>query len=424
MEEIKLIGLNETIYYDECDNGLKIYMWKSNKVNTFYGTLSVKYGSIYNSFKVNNKIYKLPAGVPHFLEHVKFNESKDSTAHDYYNKMGCDTNAFTTFDYTNYQVFGSENPKDNIIHLLDFVQIDYFTKTIINNEKGIIIEEANMGEDNPYTIMLYHHLNNLFNNYEYKKVITGKKDDIKKIKLEDIKLAFNTFYHPENMFLVVTGNFNPYEIANAVKENQKNKKFDKYNNPERIINKELAKVNKTYEEKNINVTTKKIKIGVKIPKNLFKKFNDLHIRIYLSLLLKANFGSTSDFKDMLLTKELINNMSYMFELFDDYIIIMFTIESEYQEEIIKLFNEKLSNLDIDEKTFIRMKKASIATTILEYEDVELVNSLIQEEILHYNKIIDNLKEEYESINYEDILKFNKLLNLEERSVLILNPLIK
>ena len=422
MEEIKLKGLNETIYYDECDNGLKIYMWKNDLVNTFYGTLSIKYGSLYNNFKINNKVYELPVGVPHFLEHVKFNEDKDSTAHDFFNKMGSDTNAFTTFNYTNYQVFGSDNPKDNIIHLLDFVQNNYFSKKIISNEKGIIIEEANMGEDDPYTVMLYNLLDNLFNNYECSKVITGKKDDIKKIKLEDIKLAFNSFYHPSNMFLVVTGKINPYEIAAAVKENQKKKEFIKYSNPERIIKRESKKVKKAYEERNLNVTNKKISIGIKIPKKLLKEFDDLHIKIYLSLLLKANFGSTSEFKDKLITSELISDMTYIKEFFDDYIAIMFLIDSEYEEEIIKLFKEKLANLEIDEKIFIRMQKASIATTILEYEDVEIVNSRIQSFILDYDKIIDNLKEEYENISYEDILRFNKLLNLDERSILIIKPL--
>ena len=422
MKEIKLKGMDETIYYDVCDNGLKVFMWVNKRVNSFYGTLSVKYGSIHNEFKIGNKTYKMPTGLAHFLEHIKFNEKKDYTAHDYFFKTGCDTNAFTTFNYTNYQVFGSENPKDNIVHLLDFVQNDYFTKKIVNNEKGIIIEEAKMGEDDPYTVMLFKHLDNLFNNYEHKKLITGIKEDIKRITLKDIELVFNNFYHPENMFLVVTGNFNPYEIIEAVKENQNNKKFIEYKNPERVIKKENKKVNKAYEEININVTSRKIKIGIKIPKSNFKGLDDLHIRIFLAILLKSNFGTTSDFKDMLLEKELINNMSYMHEIFDDYAIIMFTIDSVYKEEILRLFNEKLDNLELDEKTFERMKKANIASIILEYEDVEFVNGIIQSEILFYDKIIENLKEIYEKITYEEIMNFKEKINLKERSILILNPL--
>ncbi len=420
MKEINLNGLNETIYYEKLNSGLKVYMWQKRTLNSFYATLSVKYGSIYNEFMINKKTYKLPRGVAHFLEHVKFNEDKDTTAHDYFHKLGSDTNAFTTFNYTNYQVLGSNNVKECVLHLLDFVENDYFTKKIIDNEKGIITEEAKMGEDDPYTVMLFKHLNNIFNSYEHRKLITGNKEDIKSITLDDIKNAYYSFYHPENMFLVITGNFNPYEVIESIKENESKKDFGKYILPKRIIKKENKKVNIKYEEESINISNTKIRIGIKIPISDFKNTDKLHIRLYLNLLLRANFGNTSDFKDMLLSKELINNMGYMMDIFDDYIIIMFTIDSEYKSEIIKLFNEKLDNLTIDEKTFIRMKNANIASLILEFEDVELVNSAIQGEILNYGDIIDNIKPIYENINYKDIVSFNKSLNLKERSIIVFN----
>jgi hypothetical protein len=38
--------INETIYYDECPNGLKIYMWINEKASEYYATLNVRYGSI------------------------------------------------------------------------------------------------------------------------------------------------------------------------------------------------------------------------------------------------------------------------------------------------------------------------------------------------------------------------------------------
>ena len=422
MQEINLKGLNETIYYEKLSNGLKVYMWVKKDINTFYGTLSVKYGSIFNKFQIRDKVYDIPKGVAHFLEHVKFNEGKDKTAHDYFFKMGSDANAFTTFNYTNYQVLGSSNPKDNVLHLVDFVQNDYFTKNIVKNEKGIIVEEAKMGEDDPYTVMLFKHLDNIFYDYPYKDLITGSAKDVKKITLEDIKLVFNNFYHPENMFLVVTGNFNPYEILDALKENQKKKKFPKYLNPERIIPKENKKVRVEYEEVNINVTNKKIKIGLKMPKSDFKGYDDLHIRIIMSLILKANFGVTSDFRDYLLEKEIISNLSYTCDIFDDYVTVMFTIDSDLKEEIIDLFKEKLNNLEIDEKTFMRTKNANIATLILDYEDAEGVNNLIQSEVLSYGDIVPNLKEIYESITYKEVKDFLKHLNPKEQSILVLKPL--
>ncbi len=422
MKEINLKGLNEVIYYDECSNGLKVYMWVNQKVNTFYGTLSIKYGSVYNNFKVNNKTYKLPLGVPHFLEHVKFNEKKDWTAHDYYNKTGCDTNAFTTFKWTNYQVYGTNNPKDNIIHLLDFVQNNYFTKSIIKNEKGIIIEESNMTLDDPYSVLYFSHLNNIFNNYDYKYIITGSEKDIKEITLEDIKLAFESFYHPQNMFLVITGNFNPYELMASIKDNQNNKQFSLFVSPQRIIKKEGSRVNVSYEKREINVTNQKINIGIKIPKSKLKEFDDFEKRLFLNIILKANFGSTSDLKNELLEKELISSLYYSTNIYDDYIVITISIDTDYEEEVLNIINNRLDNLNVDEKTFNRMKKSQIANLITQFEDVEYVNSIIQFEIINYDHIMDDVKSRLESINFHDIKRICESVNFKERCVFVAKPL--
>ena len=421
MKEINLKGLNEIIYYDECNNGLKVYLWVNKKVNSYYGTLSVRYGSIYNSFKVGKKEYNTPYGIAHFLEHIKFNESKDYTAQDYFKESGCDTNAFTTFDYTNYQVFGNTDCAKNICHLLDFVENDYFTKKIVKDEKGIIIEEANSTMDNPYAMMYFNMINNLFRNSSYSKIITGEEKDIKNITYDDIKLVYNTFYHPKNMFLVVTGNFNPYEVMEGIKENEAKKEIKSFIKPSRISKKDSKKVSIKYEEANKNVSTKKIMIGIKIPSNNLKDYDDIHIRLLLNILLNANFGSTSDFREELLNKELINNMGFSYDLIDNYYIVTITIESNYKEEIINLINSKLDNISINEKTFNRKKKCNIAALILDYESVETVNDLLQFEILNYGDVISNYKEIYEKLKYKDILDFIKQVNLKERSILIYNP---
>ena len=421
MEEIKLKGLNEVIYYDKCKNGLKVYLWVNKKVNTFYGTLSVKYGSIYKDFKIGNKVYKTPYGIAHFLEHIKFNEREGVSAQDFYKKTGCDTNAFTTFDYTNYQVFGTSECSKNVCHLLDFVENDYFTKKIVNNEKGIIVEEATSSMDNPYTMMYFNLIKNMFSYSDYSTIITGEKEDVKSITYEDIKLVYNSFYHPENMFLIVTGNFNPYEVMESIKENQDKKEFNKFVKPVRIFKKDNKKVNVKYEEVAKNVSTKKIKVGIKVPVKDLKEFDEIHIRMYLGILLNANFGSTSDFRDELLSKELINNMGYSYEKIDDYYVLSLTIESNYKEEVLKIINDKLDNLSIDEKTFNRKKKCNIASLVLDYENVETVNDLLQFEIINFGDVLDNYKEIYENLKYKELLKFLSTLTLKERSILIYNP---
>ena len=223
------------------------------------------------------------------------------------------------------------------------------------------------------------------------------------------------------MFLIVTGNFNPYELMESIKENENKKEFIKHKKPIRIVKKDSKKVVKKYEELEKNVSTKKIKVGIKLSTNNLKEYNDLYIRLYLNIIFNANFGSTSDFKEELLNKELINNLGYSIELIEDYYIVTITIESNYKEEIIKLINNKLDNLEIDEETFNRKKKCNIASLVLDYEDVETVNDALQFQILNYGDVIDNYREIYEKIKYKDILKFAKLLDLKERSILIYNP---
>ena len=82
----------------------------------------------------------------------------------------------------------------------------------------------------------------------------------------------------------------------------------------------------------------------------------------------------------------------------------------------------MNNIEISETTFERIKKANIASLILEYEDVEFVNNVIQSEILFYGDVIPNLKEIYENINFEDLQKFINCLDFKNKSILILNPL--
>ena len=124
MKEIVLEGLDEKIYEYTTKTGLKIYMWVNEKVNSCLMTLSVKYGSIHTKFKVGKKVYEVPNGVAHFLEHIKFNINENSTAHDEFYKIGGDANAFTTFKWTSYIVFatGNKNEKFSKYNIKDYLK--------------------------------------------------------------------------------------------------------------------------------------------------------------------------------------------------------------------------------------------------------------------------------------------------------------
>ena len=421
MQEIELKGLNEKIYYGTCDNGLPVYMWVNDKVNSVYMTLSVKYGSIDTEFKVKNKTYKVPNGIAHFLEHVKFNEKGGKTANDFFDKLGSDINAFTTFEYTNYQVYSTSHFKDNLDHLLDYVMTPYFTKKLIAKEKGIIIEEAKSGEDNPYNKLYYGMYKDLFHKSKYRNTIVGEIEDIKNIDVDDINLIFDTFYHPKNMMLVITGNFNPYEAMQIVKDNQKNKDFGEYKNPIVIKEKEKESVLTPIEEVRYNVEIPKIKIALKIPRKNFTEKDDRKLLIMLSIILGSNFGDTSDFREELFEKELVTDIWAGRRLIEDYIIITVNIESKYPDEIIKIINDKLEKLELSEELFKRRIKADIATLVLNFDSISAINENIQDDLIIYNKICADIKEIFESITFKENKKVLNEISTKNKSTIIMLP---
>lgn len=421
MEELVLKGLNEKIYVYNTKCGLPIYMWVNEKVSSMYASLSVKYGSIHTKFKIGKKTYEVPDGIAHFLEHIKFNIDEETTAHDEFYKLGGDANAFTTFDYTSYIVFATKNKKENLEELLNFVYNPFFTKKSVAKEKGIIVEEANMGLDDPYSIVFFHTLSNVLQKSKYRNTITGTPEDVNSINLEDVKLVYDAFYHPENMFLTITGNFNPYEMASVVEDNLSKKSFGKYLQPIVIKESEPKKVLEKYKEERINLTYPRVKICCKMDMNKFKDYSILELKILSNLIFNINFGATSDFRDELMEKGLIQGMSVATDIYDDTFVISISVTTNFKEEVIKRIKDKLNDLQISDIDFKRKKNATIATLILDYEDVENVSYRIQDDVLNNGGIVTNLKEILEDETLEDLEELINLYDLDNLQISVFLP---
>ncbi len=421
MEEVKLKGLNETIYTYETKQGLKVYMWVNEKINSMFASLSVRYGSIHTKFKIDKKTYVVPNGIAHFLEHIKFNISEEECAHDRFYKLGGDANAFTTFEYTSYIVFAPKNKKENLKELLNFVYNPYFTEKTVSKEKGIIIEEAKMGLDSPYSVMFYDSMKNILQKSKYRNTITGTPDEVKSIKLDDINLIYDAFYHPKNMFLTITGNFNPYEMASEVENTLSKIEFKEYLKPMVITENEPRKVTKKYIEEEVNVSSPTVKIAIKMDISKFKDYTHLNLKLLTNLILNINFGSTSDFCDELIEKGLVQSLSTTCDIYDGAFVISILAKSSFKEEFIKRVKDKLDNLTISDTDFKRKKNALIATLILDYEDVENVNMKIQDDIIYNDGIVSNLKEIIENIEVTDLTNLIKLIDISNMSINVFKP---
>ena len=421
-KEIKKTG--EIVYYKKLDNGLEIYLLPNHKVKNFYITLSTKFGSLHTDFTYQKKSYKQPKGMAHFLEHLVFNMPDGKSAFDYYAKIGSSINAYTSFDITSYEVFANNKFKKNLSYLLEYVYTPYFNTEMVTAEKEIITEEIKQIGDNPDTELVFGLYHNLFIKDQHQYLISGTIKDVAKISLDDVKTAYEAFYHPENMFLIITGNFKPEEAVAITSETLKDFEFKKYNPPIIKEIKEPFKIKEEFTTKTMPVEKHKVSLGFKIPKNNFKalKLDDLELRIYINLIIGINFGATSLLREELISNGIITtSIDYSLMLTDEYIIINFAASTEYPDYFEKRIKEKFKSIKVTKEEIERKTRNAISNLIMSFDNIEAVNADIQDDILEYGEYITNVADYFKRINAETASKVIEKFNKHLVTVMVLNP---
>ncbi len=424
MEKIKISGVNEELYYHKLNNGLELFVVPNTNQKNYYITYNTKFGSNDTTFKSNNdtSYITVPNGIAHYMEHLMFN-MEDGDAFQFFSKLGASVNAFTTYDLTCYEVYSSTYFKENLNYLLDYVGTPYFNKKMIDNELGIISEEIDMYKNNPNTELTFATYRNVFINDNRRYLISGEKEDIKKITVDDIMNCYNTFYNPNNMFVVITGNVNPYEALAIIEENQKDKKFNNVYFNRKNINEPL-KVKENYFVKEMNVEINKVSVTYKIPKKNFKKLNlsDEELYTYIEVLFDILFGSSSDINEKLLSGKILPNSLNVNKTYTkDHIVVSLMTDSAYTETLINMISETMKNIKVNECDLERKIKVLKSNYILHFDNIESVNNEIQDSIINFNKFVDNNMDIYDSLNINKMNELIKCLKVRSESVLIIKP---
>lgn len=420
MEKITINKINEDIYYEKLDNGLDVYLYTNKNMNNNYVTFTTKYGSVYNEFEDSSgKMKKMPNGIAHFLEHKVFAQKIGPQPEEFYGANGALSNAYTTFKNTTYLFSGVNNLEENIKYLLDFVGNLYLTKENVESEKGIITQEINMCNDRPSDILYDKIRLNTIKNNPFRESIIGTVKEVKSITKEMLEACYHRFYNPSNMFLVVTGNFDKDKILKVIKDNQNSKKFDKvkigkikqYNEPDEIVKeKEIIKC---------NTNIPKMAYSIKIPIKEFD-MNPRKLSIYMFIIFNLLFGDTSLFdeeckRDGIITSTLFYNILDI----GSHFIVSLINNGEKYEELIKRIDERLKNIEFTGEDLERKKKVLISNEIFSYENVEMVNDMIVDNIIFDNKIETDIVGIIRSLNIDELNEIVKKIDFNNKSIVIL-----
>ena len=424
MKKHKLEKMDLDVYQESLDNGMNIYIIPKENVNGFYVTFSTKYGSCQEEwFKENdNELVKVPHGVAHFLEHKVFEQKDGVDPFTFYSERGCDSNANTSNFKTTYLFSGTNNLDECLNYLLDYVQSPYFTDENVLKEKGIIEQEIKMYDDSPYYKLYDGVIYNAFLSHPIKYPIAGTLDSINKITKEDLYVCYNAFYHPSNMFLVVTGNVDPKEIIDLVKLNQSKKKFDKISEIKLKEYVEADSVFCDFKKDYFDVQIPKVSIGYKINKgDIDLNINDF--KIYLSILFNIKFGSTSEFSEELKEEKLITgDMDISIVNTDKHVLITLINESENVDEVIKRINLEIKNLSISEDDFNRKKKIRKSASIFKSDNIYALNNKIMSNIINYGEIIYDEYQKIDELDYNILNEIIAKLNLDNYTIYIIDRL--
>jgi len=422
MKKSSLEKLELELYEETLDNGLRIYVVPKENVNGIYATFSTKFGSIETEFIPNGEknMIKVPLGVAHFLEHKMFEQKDEKDPFTFYSERGCDANANTSNYKTTYLFSGANSFIDNINYLLDYVQDPYFTDENVEKEKGIIEQEIKMYQDDPFYKMYDGIIYNSFIRHPIKYPIAGTVKDVKLTTKEDLYNCYNTFYHPANMFLVITGNVDPKETIELIKINQEKKKFDNFNEIKIKEYDEPNKVEKKLEKINMDIEISKLGIGYKIDcSKINKPIAD--IKSYISLLFDLKLGSTSLINEKLKELNLItHDIDYTIINTDKHILVIVMIETNQVDKVQELIEEELKDLNIKEEDLERKKKVRKSGCIYRSDSIYSINNKIMNNIMNYDKVILDDYKKIDSLNIKDMKKIIKYINLDNKTVYIIN----
>jgi len=360
--------VKEKIYINKLENGLTVMVIPRKDISKKYIIWGTEFGSIDNNFFIDGEEIKMPDGIAHYLEHKLFEQENGKNSLDVLSSLGVDANAYTTNNHTAYLYETTDNFYEALDEFMDYVQSPYFTDENVNKERGIIEQEIMMYDDYPDWKLYMNAIKCMYKDNPINVDVAGSVESIQEIDKDKLYTIYNSFYKPDNMVLVVCGDFEVenilQEIKNRIKENHNKQEIKRIypNEPENIV--------KNIEVAEMNISKPIFLIGYKdnlSQKNLVKK--DLAIECICNIIV----GKSSRLYQRLYKEGLISNeISYNYEYAKQYAHVLLQGTSNNPEKVAREIEKEVEyfiEYGFDDIEFDRIKKKMYGEYVKEYNDI-------------------------------------------------------
>ena len=197
-------------------NGLTVLQYPRPSSMTAQLSIAIKYGS--------NDDSEEQSGKAHFLEHMLVGGSrKRIRIHSEIEKSGGMSDFETSNEHTFciMDVFPEKIAEASKI-LSSLLFETKFEKEKLELERKVILNEIDDSFDDPEDTVDKMLLNSLFETHPVKNPILGSRKSVEQLSLDKIEQTHRARYSPQNMILILTGNFSDKDV-NLVLEDFQNR---------------------------------------------------------------------------------------------------------------------------------------------------------------------------------------------------------
>lgn len=210
------------------EGGLKVYYLRRQASESFALGVFVGAGAHYERGKNN--------GVAHFIEHMVFKGTEKRSAFDIANETdacGLSVNAYTGKQYTAFYTIGLIEYREKCADILSDLYFNpTFTEENMEKEKGVVLEEIHMYEDDAEDLCLENLTLAHYGKGRLSQPILGPERNVKKFDRTIIDDFRKQFYRLDNTCIAIVGNLSEKEAVDLVKKYFPAQKYaEKYRRP-------------------------------------------------------------------------------------------------------------------------------------------------------------------------------------------------
>jgi predicted Zn-dependent peptidase len=161
-------------------------------------------------------------GISHFTEHMVFKGTTSRTAQQIarqVDSIGGNMDAFTGKETICFNIKVLDDHLPVAIDILsDLVLNPTFNPKDITREKGVILEEIKMDEDNPDYLVHEIFTQNFWKDHPLGKPILGTKETVRSFKQENLFDFYRQRFAPNNIIISAAGNLNHGRFVELIQE--------------------------------------------------------------------------------------------------------------------------------------------------------------------------------------------------------------